>query len=168
MADRKKAYFAGGCFWCITPVFKEMDGVMDVISGYSGGEEENPVYADVKSQKTGHRETICIDYDPGKVSFLQLFQTFLNGVDPFDGGGQFIDRGHSYTLAVYYLTEEERCIAEEAIRQLAVTSRRPVCISLEPFRNFYRAEAEHQDYYRKHPKEFRQELIDSGRLKVLN
>ena len=162
------AYFAGGCFWCITPVFKGMDGVPDVISGYSGGEEVDPVYADVKSQRTGHRETIRIDYDPEKVSFAQLFQTFLGGVDPFDGGGQFIDRGHSYTLAVYYRSEEERRIAEEAIKQLEATSGRTVCISVEPFKNFYSAEEEHQDYYLKHPEEFRQELIDSGRLKALN
>ena len=164
----KTAYFAGGCFWCITPTFKEMDGVLDVISGYAGGEEENPAYADVKNQRTGHRETIRIDYEAEKVSFAQLFQAFLEGVDPFDGGGQFIDRGHSYTLAVYYLTEEERCLAEEAIEQLEAASGRPVCISVEPYKNFYNAEEEHQDYYLKHPEEFRRELIDSGRLTALN
>lgn len=166
MNAHKTAYFAGGCFWCITPTFKEMDGVLDVISGYAGGDEENPIYADVKSQNTGHRETIRIDYDSAKVSFAQLFHTFLNGVDPFDGGGQFIDRGHSYTLAVYYLTEEERRIAEEAIKQLEATSGRPVCISVEPYKNFYSAEEEHQDYYLKHPEAFRRELIESGRIQL--
>ena len=168
MNTHKTAYFAGGCFWCITPTFKEMDGVLDVISGYSGGEEENPAYADVKNQRTGHRETLRIDYEAEKVSFAQLFQTFLAGVDPFDGGGQFIDRGHSYTLAVYYQTAEERCIAEEAIKRLEMTSGRSVHISVEPFKSFYSAEEEHQDYYLKHPEEFRQELIDSGRLTALN
>ena len=163
MSTYETAYFAGGCFWCITPTFREMEGVVDVVSGYSGGEEENPEYEDVKHQRTGHRETIRIDYDPARVSFAQLIQTFLSGVDPFDGGGQFIDRGHSYTLAVYYLTEEERRVAEEAIKQLEATSGRPVCISVEPYKNFYSAEEEHQDYYLKHPKEFQQELIDSGR-----
>ena len=162
------AYFAGGCFWCITPIFKEMDGVLDVISGYAGGDEVNPAYADVKSQTTGHRETIRIDYDPDRVTFRALLQAFLDSVDPFDGGGQFIDRGHSYTLAVYYLKEEERRIAEEAIKRLEASSGRTVHIAVEPFKKFYTAEEEHQDYYLKHPKEFRQELIDSGRSTALN
>lgn len=163
MKNVETAYFAGGCFWCITPTFREMDGVLDVVSGYSGGEEENPVYLDVKYQRTGHRETIRIDYCADKVSFRELFEIFLNGVDPFDPDGQFIDRGHSYTLAVYYLSDEQRRIAEAGIQQLEAEAGRPVYISVESFKSFYSAEEEHQDYYRKHPKEFEQELIDSGR-----
>ena len=162
----KTAYFAGGCFWCITPSFNEMDGVHRVTSGYAGGDEADPVYADVKYQRTGHRETIRIEYNSEKVSFETLFNIFLSGVDPFDGGGQFIDRGHSYTLAVYYLTDEERQIAERGIANLEAASGRTVYISVEPFKNFYCAEEEHQDYYRKNPEAFRQELIESGRLKV--
>ena len=162
----KQAYFAGGCFWCITPTFRELEGVENVISGYSGGTEENPTYEDVKYQRTGHRETIRIDYDPEQVTYSELLDIFLNGVDPFDEGGQFIDRGHSYTLAIYYLTDGEKQIAETAIHELEVQSGQTVFISVEPFRSFYSAEEEHQDYYRKHPAEFRQELIDSGRLKI--
>ena len=112
----KTAYFAGGCFWCITPTFREMEGVANVVSGYSGGMEENPSYEDVKYQRTGHRETIRIDYDDGKIAYCELLDIFLGGVDPFDAGGQFIDRGHSYTLAVYYLTDEERTIARTISR----------------------------------------------------
>ena len=163
MKPFETAYFAGGCFWCITPTFKEMDGVMDVVSGYSGGDEADPTYLDVKHQNTGHRETIRIDYAPEKVPFETLIEIFLASVDPFDGGGQFIDRGHSYTLAVYYLSEDQRRIAEAGIKQLEANSGQPVYISVEPFKSFYCAEEEHQDYYRKHPKEFQQELIDSGR-----
>ena len=166
MRPMETAYFAGGCFWCITPTFKEMNGVLDVVSGYSGGDEADPVYADVKTQRTGHRETIRIEYDEEKVSFETLFDIFLSGVDPFDEGGQFIDRGHSYTLAVYYLSEAQKQVAEAGIQALANTAGMPVCISVEPFKSFYAAEVEHQDYYRKHPEEFRQELIDSGRLKM--
>ena len=165
MKKQETAYFAGGCFWCITPTFKEMPGVKNVVSGYSGGEEIDPTYEDVKYQRTGHRETIRIDYDPDRVSYRELFDIFLNSVDPFDEGGQFIDRGHSYTLAVYYLTEEEKQIAERRIRALEEESGRTVYISVEPFRSFYSAEEEHQNYYLKHPKEFEQELIDSGRKK---
>ena len=162
----KTAYFAGGCFWCVTPTFQELPGVASVTSGYSGGIEENPAYEDVKHQRTGHRETIRIDYDPEVVSYGELLDIFINGVDPFDEGGQYIDRGHSYTLAVYYETPEEQALALAAIRQLEAEAGQKVYISVEPFSVFYTAEEEHQDYYRKHPEEFRQELIDSGRLKL--
>lgn len=164
MEHRKTAYFAGGCFWCITPTFQEMDGVFRVVSGYSGGDEIDPTYLDVKHQRTGHRETIRIDYDMEKVSFEQLLDIFLNGVDPFDAGGQYIDRGHSYTLAVYYLDDTEKELAMAAVDALEKASGQTVYVSVEPFKSFYTAEEEHQDYYRKHPAEFRQELIDSGRL----
>ncbi|MBQ9147970.1 MAG: peptide-methionine (S)-S-oxide reductase MsrA [Oscillospiraceae bacterium] len=165
MKQRETAYFAGGCFWCITPTFNEMEGVLKVTSGYSGGDEVDPTYADVKYQRTGHRETIRIDFDPAKVSFAELFHIFLGGVDPFDGGGQFIDRGHSYTLAVYYLDETQRRITGDGIRELEAESGQKVFISVEPFKSFYSAEEAHQDYYLKHPAEFEQELIDSGRKK---
>ena len=165
MKSMETAYFAGGCFWCITPTFREMVGVQNVISGYSGGLEVNPVYEEVKTQKTGHRETIRIDYNPAKVSFQELFAVFLNGVDPFDPEGQFIDRGHSYTLAVYYLSEAQRLIAQEGIRQLEAESGQTVFISVEPFRNFYTAEEYHQNYDLKNPEAFERELIESGRKK---
>lgn len=161
------AYFAGGCFWCITPAFCETEGVTSVISGYSGGEELSPVYADVKAQRTGHRETIRVEYDPEKTSFSTLMDVFVANVDPFDGGGQFIDRGYSYTLAVYYIDGAQRAAAQECIARLEKDSGRHVWVSLEPFKSFYPAEEEHQDYYLKHPEEFRQELIDSGRKILL-
>ena len=159
------AYFAGGCFWCITPTFKQMNGVSNVVSGYSGGEEENPVYEDVKYQRTGHRETIRIDYDPEAVSFEALMDVFLNSVDPFDPDGQFIDRGFSYTLAVYYLSEEQRRAALAKLEKLQQESGQTVYVRVEPFRSFWQAEEYHQDYYLKNPEEFRQELISSGRIK---
>ena len=162
----EKAYFAGGCFWCITPTFREMEGVYRVTSGYSGGDERDPSYEDVKNQRTGHRETICVEFDPAGVSFESLLQIFLYSVDPFDGGGQFIDRGHSYTLAIYPLNEAQKRAAEEAIARLESEAGQPVKIAIEPFKSFWPAEEHHQDYYRKHPEEFRRELIDSGRLKI--
>jgi peptide-methionine (S)-S-oxide reductase len=166
MTELKTAYFAGGCFWCITPTFREWPGVADVVSGYSGGTEYNPTYEDVKYQRTGHRETIRIDFDPARVSFETLLDIFLGGVDPFDGGGQYIDRGHSYTLAIYHLDEAQEKATRTAIAALEAESGKPVRISIEPFRSFWPAEEYHQDYYRKHPEEFQLELIDSGRLKV--
>ena len=166
MKTKETAYFAGGCFWCITPAFREMEGVVDVISGYSGGPEVNPAYEDVKNQRTGHRETIRIDYDPEKVSFRELFNIFLCGVDPFDPDGQFIDKGFSYTLAVYYLSPQQKQIATDRIQKLEKSSGRKVFISVEPFRNFYEAEEYHQNYDLKNPEAFEQELIESGRKKI--
>ena len=159
----EKAYFAGGCFWCITPVFKESLGVINVTSGYSGGESKNPSYEEVKSQSTGHRETIFVEYDPEIISFSELFEIFLGGVDPFDDGGQFIDRGHSYTLAVYYTSEAQKSICKARISEIEQTFGKKVYIATEPYKSFYPAEEEHQDYYLKHPEEFEQELIESGR-----
>lgn len=166
MIKAETAYFAGGCFWCITPTFKEMAGVTAVTSGYSGGEEVDPTYEDVKYQRTTHRETIRIDYDPAQVTFSSLMDVFLSSVDPHDPDGQFIDRGFSYTLAVYYLSPEQKSEAEAKLRLLAEKAGLPVYIKVEPFKSFYRAEEFHQDYYLKHPEEFRRELIESGRIKA--
>ncbi len=159
------AYFAGGCFWCITPTFKEMAGVSSVISGYSGGEAIDPTYEDVKYQRTTHRETIRIDFDPEQVPFRALVEVYLSSVDPHDPDGQFIDRGFSYTLAIYYLSEDQQATAKQMLEELEETSGLPVYIKVEPFKSFYKAEEFHQDYYLKHPEEFRQELISSGRIK---
>lgn len=159
------AYFAGGCFWCVTPIYK-MYGVDKVICGYSGGDEVNPTYEDVKSQKTGHRETIKLEYDPEKVSYDKLLDIYFANVDPFDGEGQFIDKGFSYTLAIYYNSEEEMRLAQEKINQLEAKSQRQVHVELEPFKSFYEAEEYHQDYYLKNPEAFEKELVESGRKKV--
>ena len=166
MDQKETAYFAGGCFWCITPAFRELPGVSGVVSGYSGGDEENPTYEDVKYQRTGHRETICIHYDPEKVSFDTLMDIFLGSVDPYDPDGQFIDRGFSYTLAIYHCSESQQAAAERKIRALEEAEGKPVYIRVEPFRGFWRAEEYHQDYYLKNPEAFRKELIESGRLKA--
>ncbi len=160
----KKAYFAGGCFWCITPMFK-IYKASDVTAGYSGGDEENPSYEDVKAQRTGHRETICVEYDPEKVDYDTLLEIFLANVDPYDSEGQFIDKGFSYTLAIYYTEEIERAKALSAISSLEKESGQKVFIAVEPFKSFYPAEDYHQDYYLKNPEAFEKELIESGRKK---
>ena len=159
-----KAYFAGGCFWCVTPIYRVW-GVDRITCGYSGGEEENPCYKDVKAQKTGHRETLELEYNPEKVSYGKLLDIFLANVDPYDVEGQFIDRGFSYTLAVYYQSAEEKALAEEKIRALEAGSGRRARIALEPFKSFWRAEEEHQDFDRKNPEALEKELIESGRKK---
>ncbi len=157
-----RAYFAGGCFWCVTPIYK-MYGVDKVVCGYSGGDEVNPTYEDVKHQKTGHRETIMLEYDPAKVSFEKLLDIFFANVDPFDPEGQFIDKGFSYTLAIYYTSEEEKKLAQARIEKLRTDSQKDVFVAIEPFKSFYEAEEYHQDYYLKNPEAFEKELIESGR-----
>ncbi len=159
-----KAYFAGGCFWCVTPIYK-IYGVDKVICGYSGGDEENPCYEDVKAQKTGHRETLELTYDSERVSYEKLMDIFLANVDPFDPDGQFIDKGHSYTLAVYYQTKEEERIAREKIAELQKEREKEIFIAVEPFKSFYPAEEYHQDYYLKNPGAFEKEMVESGRRK---
>lgn len=158
----RTAYFAGGCFWCITPVFALEPGVESVVSGYCGGDEPDPSYEDVKAQRTGHRETVKIEYDENKITYSSLLALFFGSVDVGDGGGQFVDRGRSYTLAVYYQTDGERQAAEAAIKELEKTYG-DVFVSVEPYKKFYRAEQRHQDYYKKEPEAFMEELISSGR-----
>lgn len=164
----KSAYFAGGCFWCITPTFDRLDGVGSVTSGYSGGSEADPTYEQVKHQETGHRETIRIQYDEEKVSFARLLDIFLANVDPYDEGGQFIDRGHSYTLAVYYQNPQEQEITQARLKGLEEKSGQKVWVAVEPFTAFYDAEEYHQNYYIKNPEAFEKELIESGRKKETN
>lgn len=155
------AYFAGGCFWCITPMFTCRKGVSKVISGYCGGKENNPTYEDVKAQKTGHRETIKVEFDDSIISYEELLEIFLCNVDVYDGGGQYIDRGHSYTLALYYVDDKQKNIIDNRLNEYD----KQIFISVEKFEKFYDAEDYHQDHYLKHPKEFEEELIKSGRKK---
>lgn len=155
------AYFAGGCFWCITPVFADTEGVLKVTSGYCGGKEVNPTYEDVKAQKTGHRETIKVEYDENIVSFSQLLEIFLNSVNVYDDGGQFIDRGYSYTLAIYCNDDSEKQIVLNRLNEY----KDKTYVSVEDFEVFYDAEDYHQDYYLKNPIEFEKELVLSGRKK---
>ncbi len=162
----REAYFAGGCFWCMTPIFKLYEGVSGVKSGYSGGDEENPTYEQVKKQLTGHRESICITYDENQVDYDTLLEVYFANIDPFDKDGQFIDRGLSYTLAVFYQREDEKQKALEKIHQLSEASGKKVYVEVLPFKNFYEAEEEHQDYYLKNPEAFEEELRTSGRKKM--
>ncbi len=158
----KKAYFACGCFWCITPVFEE-NGVSRVTCGFCGGTEEDPDYDAVKAQLTNHRETVELEYDETRVSFADLCDVFLANVDPTDGGGQFIDRGRSYTLAVYYSDERERSVAAAKIAEWEKANNAKAHIALEPLGRVYPAEEEHQDYYKKEPESFAREMRESGR-----
>ena len=158
----KEAYYAGGCFWCVTPIYK-MYGVDKVICGYAGGDEVDPTYEDVKHQKTGHRETIKLVYDPEKVSYEKLLDIYFANVDPFDPEGQFIDKGFSYTLAIFYCDDREKELAEKKLVDIEKTQGKKTYVELLPYMNFYEAEEYHQDYYLKNPEAFERELVESGR-----
>lgn len=159
----KTIYFAGGCFWCIASVFDEVEGISKVESGYSGGDEVNPTYLQVKKQLTGHRETIAITYDENVITYKDLVDIFLENIDPFDGEGQFIDRGHSYTTAIYYCSDEEKQIALDSFNKVEEEEHQKVKIALEPFKSFFKAEEEHQSYALKNPEAFAKEMELSGR-----
>ena len=109
----KIAIFAGGCFWCVEFDFDKVPGVVKTISGFSGGDLPNPTYKQVVTSNTGHREVVQVTYDPKKVTYAHLVSVLFHSVDPTDGGGQFCDRGHSYTTAIYVTTPEQKRIAEE-------------------------------------------------------
>ena len=118
MSDYKTAMFAGGCFWCVSKPYYEYDGVIRVYSGYAGGSEVNPTYEEVKSGKTSHRETVMIIYDPNIISYIKLLDIYLDTINPYDGDGQFIDRGFNYTCAIFTDDENEKTLAEFKIKKL--------------------------------------------------
>ena len=161
----KYAMFAGGCFWCMAKPYYEYDGVIKVVSGYAGGEEINPTYEDVKSGKTGHRETILIEYNPSIITYEELLTIYLDTIDPYDADGQFIDRGFNYTCAIFTDDIDEITLAKSKITQLETESKCKTFIPILPTPVFYKAEEYHQDYAIKNPKKMDLELIKSGRKK---
>jgi peptide methionine sulfoxide reductase msrA/msrB len=146
------ATFAGGCFWCMESDFEKVDGVVEAISGYTGGHKENPTYEEVSSGGTGHVEAVQVHYDPAKVTYRKLLDVFWSHVDPTDPGGQFADQGSQYRTAIFYHNEEQRQLAEQSREELNQLGRfeKPVVTEIIPFSRFYKAEEYHQDYYRKH------------------
>ncbi len=159
------AYFAGGCFWCMEADFEKVPGVTAAISGYAGGHVEKPAYADVVTETTGHRETVEVRYDPSRVSYRQLVEYFFAHIDPVDSGGQFVDRGESYTAAIFYKSEEEGHAARAVMQELADKNvyGEPIVTAVLPFTNFYPAEEYHQDYHTKNPTRYSYYRAHSGR-----
>ena len=147
--DFNKAYFAGGCFWCMEESFEKVDGVTSVISGYSGGNKKNPTYKEVTFGNTGHLETIEVIYDSNKINFNSLLKVFWENIDPFDKYGQFCDKGYSYRSAVFYTNANEKKLIEKSIKKIEETFDKKVVTYIKDFKVFYKAEENHQDYYQK-------------------
>lgn len=147
-ADTGTALLAGGCFWCVEADFEKVDGVTEAISGFAGGDVANPTYRQVVRGGTGHREVAEIHYDPETVDYRRIVSLFLRSIDPFDDGGQFCDRGYTYTPAIYALNAEQRRIAEEEIAKAEEELGRGIRVPVEGPADFYAAEDYHQDYYK--------------------
>lgn len=159
------ATFAGGCFWCTESDFEKLDGVVEVISGYTGGEEENPTYEQVSRGATGHYEGVQVYYDPERVTYSALLDLFWRHVDPTDPGGQFVDRGKQYRTAIFYHDEDQRKAAEASKAQLAGMEvfDKALVTPILPLINFYPAEGYHQDFYKKSPQRYYSYRQGSGR-----
>jgi methionine-S-sulfoxide reductase len=162
----KSLILAGGCFWCVEHDMREAVGLIDVISGYSGGETDNPTYENHK----GHREVILVEYDDKKTNYKKLLQFFIDNIDPTDDGGQFSDRGESYKPAIFFETDEERNIAKGVIEELdnsGVYDKKSVVEILER-KPFYKAEEYHQNYAEKNPTHYNLYRMGSGREAFVN
>ncbi|HSA60174.1 MAG TPA: peptide-methionine (R)-S-oxide reductase MsrB [bacterium] len=161
----EKATFAGGCFWCMEPPFEKMAGVVEVVSGYTGGRKENPTYEEVSSGRTGHVEAIQILFDPAKTGYAELLEEFWKNIDPTDAGGQFVDRGSQYATGIFYHNEEQKRLAEESKNQLQASGRfkKPIVTEIRPYEKFYAADDYHQDFYKKSPARYQSYKMFSGR-----
>jgi len=145
------AIFAGGCFWCIEADFDGVPGVVDTLSGYTGGDLENPSYEEVTQQDTGHREAVRITFDADQVTYGQLLHVFWRSIDPTDAGGQFCDRGPSYRAAVFALDADQAEQAEASRSQAAERLGQKIVTPILAARTFWPAEPYHQDFHTKSP-----------------
>jgi peptide methionine sulfoxide reductase msrA/msrB len=165
MAKEETAIFGGGCFWCMEPPFEQLEGVVEVVAGYTGGTEEDADYKKVSSGRTDHYEAVRVVYDPEKISYKELVETFWRQIDPTDDGGQFADRGSHYRTAIFYNSEEQRKAAELSKQELDESKifDRPVVTAILPAEPFYMAEEYHQDYYLKNVLHYNMYKKGSGR-----
>ena len=161
--------FAGGCFWCTESDFEKVDGVIEAISGYTGGRQANPTYRQVSGGGTGHIEAVKVVYDPDKVTYEELLEVFWRHVNPTDAGGQFVDRGSQYRSAIFYANEWEKRLAEDSKKRLEATGHfdKPIVTDILALGPFYTAEDYHQDYYKKNPIRYKYYRSGSGRDQFL-
>jgi peptide-methionine (S)-S-oxide reductase len=159
------ATFAAGCFWCVEPPFDKLDGVVSTTSGYTAGTTVGPTSKEVSRGGTGHTEAVRVVYDPQKVGYQKLLDTFWRNVDLLDGGGQFCDRGPEYRPAIFVHGDEQKTVAEASKAALAASGRfaQPIVVPVEPAREFYVAEDYHQDYYMKNPVKYQYYRWGCGR-----
>lgn len=160
-AETRTAIFAGGCFWCVESDFDHVQGVLSTTSGYIGGASDHPTYEDHTA--AGHREAVRVEFDDAKVTYEKLLDVFWRSVDPTDGGGQFCDRGHSYTTAIYTLDNDQMTAAQQSKARIADLLKQPIATEIVAAPAFWPAEAYHQDYYRKNPLRYKYYRYACGR-----
>ena len=158
-----EATFAGGCFWCMEPPYDNQPGVSATISGYIGGELENPTYEDISRGGTGHAEVVQIEYDSEKISYEQLLEIFWRNIDPFAVDRQFCDVGDQYRSAIFYHDEEQRELAEASKAEMEARFDREIATQIVPATTFWAAEEYHQDYYQKNPVRYKFYRFSCGR-----
>jgi peptide methionine sulfoxide reductase msrA/msrB len=163
------AVFAGGCFWCTEADFEKVQGVIDAVSGYTGGSVKNPTYNQVSAGTTGHVEAVKVIYEPARIGYEQLLWVYWRTMDPTDPGGQFVDRGAQYAGAIFYETEEQKQLAEASKQRLAETGPfdGPIVTEIRPLDQFYPAEEYHQNYYKKRSIRYHWYRSGSGRDRFL-
>lgn len=163
--ELKKATFAGGCFWCMEKPYEHYEGIYEVVSGYTGGKEDNPTYKEVSSGTTGHLEAVQVTYDSTKITYEKLLDIFWRQIDPTDSGGQFNDRGGQYRTAIFYHDEDQKRLAEESKQTLMASGRydKPIVTEIIKASSFFEAEDYHQDYYKKSPVQYKSYRFFSGR-----
>jgi len=145
--DLGKVYFAGGCFWCMEESFEKKKGVLEVISGYSGGTTANPTYEEVTYENTGHFEVVEIIFDKNKTNFIELLNHFWRNIDPFDEYGQFCDKGYSYRSVAFYQSQKQKNLIEKSIIKLEKKFDKKIVTYVRKFDKFYKAEEKHQNFY---------------------
>ncbi len=170
MAGSQKAYFAGGCFWCLERPFEKTTGVINVDAGYANSKVPNPNYDQVSSGRTGAYEAIEVVYDPAKIGFEDLLNVYWTTIDPTQTDGQFGDRGSQYLTAIFYQNGEEKKISEESKKILDESKifKKPVAVQVVPFQNWTRAENYHQDYYKTNAMHYNLYSLGSGRKSFLD
>ena len=153
---RARATFAGGCFWCMEEPFDKIPGVVSTTSGYAGGKVARPTYDQVAAGKTGHAEVVQVGFDPRKVAYERLLEVFWRNIDPFDGGGQFCDRGSQYRSAIFYEGDEQKQAALASLERLGGSGRlpAPIVTEIHPLEAFHPAEEYHQDYYLRNVRQY--------------
>lgn len=163
------ATFAGGCFWCMESPFLKHEGVLEVISGYTGGDVDNPSYQDVISGTTGHYEAVQVSYQPEQISYQKLLDIFWRQIDPTDPGGSFVDRGPQYRSAIFFHNQNQKELAEKSKQELHQSGRftKPVVTKILPAETFYPAEDYHQKFYLKSPGHYQRYRSGSGRDQAL-
>ncbi|MGP9566970.1 peptide-methionine (S)-S-oxide reductase MsrA [Halomonas sp. AOP5-B2-8] len=158
-----EATFAGGCFWCMEPPYDKQPGVSATISGYIGGELENPSYEDISRGGTGHAEAVQVEYDPEEISYSQLLDIFWRNIDPFAVDRQFCDVGDQYRSAIFYHNEEQRELAEASKADMEARFDKDIATQIVPATAFWPAEEYHQDYYQKNPVRYKFYRFSCGR-----